>query len=301
MTENECSNWLVGGNVTSTSSIHVIQGNGLYAGHPNGEWARIGQNQATVLALLRHQGQVIMSANHGIYIWNRSTERWTQLHDETITEILTIAPLAGDPGVLAGCPYGVATARRDELGAARWTFYSDHLSPDERYSNALLVDPRDESRWLVGCEAGLLVYEASGARAVRSDLFDVSVRALYYTCDRFWAGTDDCGIFSSEDGLHWEKMGGEIEGAVYAISEAGNQLIAATQCGIVAGDAQGPWQRLGPRMLFAAIAVDPKDSQRWLAGASPGGLWQTTDAGQSWRQINYFKHVRAVLAPAGDA
>ena len=207
MTENECSNWLVGGNVTSTSSIHVIQGNGLYAGHPNGEWARIGQNQATVLALLRHQGQVIMSANHGIYIWNRSTERWTQLHDETITEILTIAPLAGDPGVLAGCPYGVATARRDELGAARWTFYSDHLSPDERYSNALLVDPRDESRWLVGCEAGLLVYEASGARAVRSDLFDVSVRALYYTCDRFWAGTDDCGIFSSEDGLHWDKNG----------------------------------------------------------------------------------------------
>jgi len=53
-------------------------------------------------------------------------------------------------------------------------------------------------------------------------------------------------------------------------------------------------------MLFAAVAVDPKDPQRWLAGASPGGLWQTADAGQSWQQIDHFKHVRAVLAPVGD-
>jgi photosystem II stability/assembly factor-like uncharacterized protein len=301
MTEDECSNWLVGGNVTSTTSIHVIQGNGLYAGSPGEEWQRIGQNQATVLALLRRQGQVIMSANHGIYSWDRSTERWAQLHDETITEILTIAPLSGDPGVLAGCPYGVATAQRDERGAARWTFYFDHLSPDERYSNALLVDPNDESRWLVGTEAGLIVYSQDGAKTERSDLFETPVRALYYAQNRFWAGSDDRGIFHSADGLSWTEAGTGVDGAVYALAKVGDQLVAATGCGLVLGDGEATWQRLGPRMLFAAVAVDPQNPQCWLAGASPGGLWQTTDAGQTWRQINHFKHVRAVLAPEGDA
>ena len=92
---------------------------------------------------------------------------------------------AGEPGLIAGCPYGVATAARDALGAARWTFHSDALGPDERYTNALLVDPNDESRWLAGSEAGVLVYSDSGAHADRSDLWDVPVRALYYTCDRF--------------------------------------------------------------------------------------------------------------------
>ena len=61
------------------------------------------------------------------------------------------------------------------------------------------------------------------------------------------------------------------------------------------------WQRLGPRMLFAALAVDGDNPQRWLAGASPGGLWHTEDGGQTWNQLDGFKHVRAVLPPEEKA
>ena len=127
------------------------------------------------------------------------------------------------------------------------------------------------------------------------------MRALYYTRDRFWAGAERGGLFSSEDGLYWEQMGGNIEGAVYDINEADNRLLSATGYGIVAGDAEGPWQRLGPRMLFATLAVDGRDPQRWLAGASPGGLWHTEDGGQTWSQLDGFKHVRAVLPPEEKA
>ena len=141
-----------------------------------------------------------MSANHGLYSWASSAGRWTQLQDETLTEILAIAPLSGDPGVLAGCPYGVATAHRDELGAARWTFYLDHLSPDERYTNALLIDPNDESRWLVGSEAGLIVYSQAGAKTARSDLFDTPVRALHYAQNGFWAGSGLAGQMAAWSG-----------------------------------------------------------------------------------------------------
>ena len=49
--------------------------------------------------------------------------------------------IAGDPGLVVACPYGIATAVRDELGAARWTFHSDSPVPDERFANALLIDP----------------------------------------------------------------------------------------------------------------------------------------------------------------
>ena len=301
MNRDLCSDWLVGGTLTATSGIHVIQGPGLYAGAPGGAWTRVGYNQAMTFRLLRDETRVVLSANHGLYAWERSAARWIQLHDETLTEILAIAPGSGDPGLLAGCPYGVATAARDALGAARWTFHSDALRPDERYTNALLVDPNDASRWLAGSEAGVVVYSGSGAQATPSNLWDVPVRALYYTCDRFWAGAERGGIFSSEDGLHWERMGGDIEGAVYDIGEADNRLIAATGHGIVAGDAQGPWQRLGPRMLFATLAVDRRDPQCWLAGASPGGLWQTGDGGQTWSQLDGFKHVRAILPPEENA
>ena len=58
--------------------------------------------------------------------------------------------------------------------------------------------------------------------------------------------------------------------------------------------------RLGPRMLFATLAVDGDNPQRWLiAGASPGGLWHTEDGGQTWNQLDGFKHVRAT-APRGE-
>ncbi len=309
MTDDGCSDWMVGGSVSTTDGIHTIQGPGLFHGNPESAWARLGHNQATARALIRQQGRVLMSADHGLWSWDRAATSWTQLHDETLTEIHAIAASPGDPGVLAGCPYGVATARwtpldgglgdgmGDESGVARWRFFSDTLTPDERYTNALLVDPNDHSRWLAGTEAGILIYTGTGTQVARSDLFDTPVRCLYRWQDRFWAGTDDRGILSSADGIHWIVAGGDIEGPVYAMSCAGRGLAAATGHGLVAGDGEGLWQRLGPRLLFAAVAVDPTDPDTWLAGASPGGLWHTADAGHTWRQISPFKDVRTVLAP----
>ena len=300
MIEDTCTNWLVGGNPESNDGLHTIQGPGLYAGSPDDEWVRLGHNQASVFALLRQPGRVLMGADHGLWSWDRMKSGWVQYHDETLTEVLSIAALPGEPGVLAGCPYGVARARRDEPGVTRWNFLSEPLSPDERYTNALLVDPNDPGHWVAGTEAGIILYTQDGAQTTRGDLFDSPVRALFYTQDRFWAGTDDRGIFSSQDGLHWVAAGEGVEGAVYAIASAGTKLVAATPYGLVVGDGAGPWQRCGPRMLFVTVAVDPADPTRWMAGASPGGLWHTQDAGQSWRQIDTYKHVRAVLAPEGQ-
>src|SRR4051812_34480787 len=35
----------------------------------------------------------------------------------------------------------------------------------------------------------------------------------------------------------------------------------------------------------SSIAVDPRDSTRWLAGVGNGGVWETRDAGDSWTPL----------------
>jgi hypothetical protein len=191
----------------------------------------------------------------------------------------------------------VASARRDDHGAARWTFHSDNLSPDERYTNAVVADPGDVTRWIAGSEAGVRVYSESGARCTPGDLTDVPVRALLATGGRFLAGTDSAAVFSSTDGLSWHQLGGDLEGPVYDLCTARDHLLAATGRGLAVGGMDGTWRHVGPRMLFACVAVDPAQPGRWLAGASPGGVWCTEDEGRSWRQLESFKRVRAILSP----
>src|SRR5215218_5280341 len=52
----------------------------------------------------------------------------------------------------------------------------------------------------------------------------------------------------------------------------------------------GVWTNLGPTDLLpndwarpvAALAVDPANTNHWLAGAALGGVWETSDAGATW-------------------
>src|SRR5262245_41749024 len=36
---------------------------------------------------------------------------------------------------------------------------------------------------------------------------------------------------------------------------------------------------------ISSIAVDPRDSRRWLLGVGNGGVWETRDAGETWTPI----------------
>jgi photosystem II stability/assembly factor-like uncharacterized protein len=47
------------------------------------------------------------------------------------------------------------------------------------------------------------------------------------------------------------------------------------------------WECLGPYNVagrVTSLAIHPEDHQCWVAGSAAGGVWLTTDAGQSWRQ-----------------
>ena len=293
-----CSHWLVGGSGLAHSALHNAVGSGLYTATTlDDSFTRLGHSQLTPFFVLRQAQRLAIGANHGLWEWRRDETRYIQLHDETLTEVLGLAAVPGDPGLVIACSYGIATAYRDELGAARWTFHSDSPVPDERFANALYIDPAHPDQWLVGTEAGVFIYLATDHQWQASDLNGTPVRALCSARGRLWAGTDDRGILHSEDGMHWTLAGSPVEGAVYALHDTGSSLLAATQYGIVTGDGDGSWTQTGPRLSTTSITSTPRTPGTWAAGASPGGLWHTRDAGGHWQQAGDFKHVRVVLAP----
>ncbi|MEW6752256.1 MAG: hypothetical protein AB1505_14935 [Candidatus Latescibacterota bacterium] len=278
-------------------------GAGAYRGRLGGTWGPVGGYGYRVTSLLQHRGHTFCGAGCGVWMVDLDGGRWEQLHDETLTEVLDLAPLPGDPGLLAASAYGVATPARDALGAARWTFWSDGLGVNERYSNAALV--ADDGRWLVGTEAGVLVAEEGGRRWSRTSLTGRAVRALCRALGSWWAGSDAGGIWRSADGLRWDPAGqGAEQATVFALSAAGDRLLAGTLEGVLAGDGAGPWQRSGPRLLAAAVVSDPLDPRVWLAGGVPGGVWYTLDAGARWQQVAGLPSVAealTALAPRGQS
>ena len=174
-----CSHWLVGGSGLAHSGLHNAVGSGLYTATTlDDSFTRLGHSQLTPFFVLRQAQRLAIGANHGLWEWRRDETRYIQLHDETLTEVLGLAAVPGDPGLVIACSYGIATAYRDELGAARWTFHSDSPVPDERFANALYIDPAHPDQWLVGTEAGVFIYFATDHQWQASDLNGTPVRAL---------------------------------------------------------------------------------------------------------------------------
>ena len=272
---------------------------GLYRGAPDQQWSHVGGYEFRVTSIVRRQGRLFVGVGSGL--WEVMEDGpWRQLHDETLTEVLDIATIDGEPGLVAASAYGIATAALDELGAARWSFWSDSLRVNQRFSNAVLVI--DRTRWLVGTEGGVLLAVEGGAHWEHTDLQGGAVRGLCAAHGAYWAGTDERGIWTSTDGLHWESAGtGLDDGTVFAVAAAGEGLVAGTLDGVVYGDGRGYWQHAGPRMLMAAVGVDPLAPQVWLAGADPGGLWLTRDGGATWaQQAGLPTAMEAILPPSGD-
>ena len=278
----------------------TIGSNGVFHGIPGGNWERIGAQEYGISSLIRKPDRLLAGASwgSGLWEWTERSDRWKQLHDETLTEVLAIASIADSLGVVAGSPFGIATGRYDEIGAVRWTHHSDALRVNERFTNTILVHPDDPSTWLIGTEAGVLIVDNTGANWHRTTLSGTPVRALAFFKGFFWAGTDDAGIWYSEDGIRWDGVAKPPDGgAIFGLSEAGDNILAATEHGVVVGDKSGHWIRTGPRHLCTSVVAHPGCALTWMAGAAPGGLWYTKDSGGSWCQIEGFIDVRVILAP----
>lgn len=266
---------------------------GLYAGHPGDAWELQGGYAIRLTTILRAAGRTVVGGGAGLWEIPNDGNWWLQLHDETLTEVIGLAALAGDPGLLVASAYGVASGRRDRLDAVRWSFHTDALPPDDRFTSAVIVT---DTHWIAATEAGVLTTEAGSPAWSPSDLRDTPVRVLTQMRGQLWAGSDRRGIWRSDDGRHWQTAGHGLDGlAVYDLAAAGDLILAATEGGVFVGDGASDWRPVGPHLRVDAIDAA---GDTWLAGADPGGLWQSDDAGRSWRQIDGFPdRIAAIAAP----
>ena len=284
------------------ASAWLIGADGLHHSDDAEQWLTGGLRAHPILAVLRQPQRLLCGTLWGLWEVPEGASRWIQLHDETLTEVLAIAPAPGDPGVVAATPYGLTLGQRDAHGPARWMSRSDALRVDERFSNAVLPRPDAPGQWLVGTEAGVLCYTEPEDRWQRTDLSGRPCRALLHAFDAIWAGTDDGGVWRSVDGLAWQRAGrGLDDGTVFALAATGEQIIAGTMQGLCIGDGASAWRRCGPRLLVSAVAAHPDPDGPWLAGGTPGGLWRSDDAGASWRQSGRFDTVHCILPPEAAA
>jgi hypothetical protein len=278
------TNWLVGAN-------------GLYQGAPQKEWQAIGACSFTVNGIVQTDSGLTVGSDTGVWEIASGSERWVQLHDETMTSALGLASVPVGIGIVVASAYGVATAEMDDLNVPRWTWYSDELAVNERFSNVVLVDPNHPLRWLIGTEAGVLVREHERGEWVHTSLIGRPVRGLCWALGAFWAGVDDGGVWRSEDGVSWARAGGGLDDVtVYSIACTGDRLLVGLEGGIAVGDGTGRWAYQGPKIRTRVVIAQ---GDIWLAGASPGGLWWSSDLGQRWQKTGDFASVRSILAREG--
>lgn len=286
-----------------TAHSWLVGSRGLTCGHPPDDWTRAGARRHPVLSLCRAADAVWVGVTGGL--WEIRGDAWTQRHDETLTEVLAVCHAPREPArlpVVAGSPYGVATPDAARDGAWRWSFIDRGLSPDERFTSCLLVDPADGTRVWVGTEAGLFALDLEKRRMHPTNLSGTPVRALAAAHGALWAGTDLRGVWRRAADGSWHPAGARLDaGGVFSLAAAGSgTLLAGTSRGIAVGDGEGAWMLCGPRLLVSALAVGPADGtepgEAWLAGASPGGLWYSASRGKEWAIIPGHAYVRAIAS-----
>jgi hypothetical protein len=270
--------WLVG-----TSS-------GVYSPDDEGQWKKLGVYQFRVTAFYRSPKRVLAATGSGL--WQILQGQWLQLHDETLTEVMDVVDCGEE--VLAASAYGVALGKTDASGRTRWRWLSDDLPVNQRFTNALALAGE---QIIVGSEDGVLLYRADGGWQ-QTTLRDVAIRSLMTVAQGLYAGSD-AGLWFSGDGVSWQIVSEPMP--VYSFAGCGAVQIVGTEQGVRLVNGEGAWQSAGlESMRISAVAIDSANDSHWLAGACPGGLWETRDAGESWTSITEIQHtVEAIASPGG--
>jgi hypothetical protein len=285
--------------MADTNAPWLCGADGLYTSTDGITWDRLGPFDFPVHAVAKLHGGIAVATSNGLWQAPEDGGRPRQLHDETLTEVLALL-VSESWGIVAGSPYGVATATVDELGAYRWHSHTEDLPVNQRYTNALAPAPGSADRWIAGTEWGVLLCEEGGRRVQPTNLAGTPVRAFCLAGGIVLAGTDDRGVWASEDGHVWQAFGTGAEAApVFSLAAGGDTVLAGTGGGVLAFDGKA-WKRVGPRIAVTAVAAAPEAGGAWLAGATPGGLWRSDDEGVRWYQVMRTQSLRAIVAPARE-
>jgi len=154
----------------------------------------------------------------------------------------------------------------------------------------VMLDPRDGRRMLLGVSTGHLGptmfhsddLGATWTESTRPPAFRAdddlgrSLKSVFWLTPghadepgAWYAGGSPQGLFRSEDGgATWDPLDGWNDHPMWATW------------------AEWPEQNTPDGSMLHSINVDPRDAAHMYIGLSSGGVFETTDAGNSWRPLN---------------
>ncbi|MDZ7313007.1 MAG: hypothetical protein ONB45_17205 [candidate division KSB1 bacterium] len=159
----------------------------------------------------------------------------------------------------------------------------------------LVIDRANCARLLAATEDGIYVSTHRGERWALAGLKGKGIRTIVQDPTRakiFWAGTEDDGVFRSDDGGEtWQPFnhGAQLV-TVYTIAidpkNPDTIYLGTHEGGVYRSDDGGKsWQQkiTGLKNLVVhALAILPSNPKIVFAGTINGGLYRSTDGGETW-------------------
>jgi len=168
-----------------------------------------------------------------------------------VTEVLRVKIDPRDPNVVyAASAYGIF--KTSDNGKS-WQEKNRGL--DNTFVSDLVIDRTNSARLIAATEGGIYVSTHQGESWSLAALRGKGVRMVVQDplhAKRFWAGTEDEGVFlSTKKGERWQ-----------------------------------PANRNANLTTVYAVAIDPKNSNTVYLGTHEGGVYRSTDGGESWQPCN---------------
>ena len=197
-----------------------------------------------------------------------------------------------------------------ETDTASWKWTDVNTGIQETQITCVVPDPADASQLYVGTTGGMYVSHDGGTTwgrtATELDSQDI---AVIRAGTPMLAGTLREGLWMSADGAQWRRVAAkELSDDVLALSPSTSEpgvVLAGTSLGVwrvdlVKGTATDSSLGLKPKgsasqqvtyVEVTALATDPSDGQHVLAIVISDGLWESTNGGLLWKDVQLTDRV----------
>ena len=208
-----------------------------------------------------------------------------------------------DGTVYGGTRWGAVFASTDQGGT--WHRMEGDCASDV-YAFALTGSA--EGVQFLAADDGVFRFDAAGMRWGRVGLPNSDIRALvsHPSGKIFAAPDDDVVAFTSDRGGHWHPSPGGGEEVIALLATSGGVLFSAADSLRRSTDGGERWVRLGnglPAARASALAEAPDgaiiagfESYTGEEGSSGGGIYRSTDLGESWVYIGFGLGTVSALA-----
>ena len=197
---------------------------------------------------------------------------------------------------------------RSTDGAATWSAITGELPSDGALP--LLINRQAPAQLFAGTSLnGVYRSDDAGASWARSSFgMTLFVRGLAVnpaSPTTLYAGSLGAGVFKSTDGAETWTSVGLRDRNVFKLAidpDHPETVYAATSRGLARSTNGGvSWRGLGQRAAFVhAMVVDPRDRSRIFTGTTAGGVYRSSDGGETWEEAGAGLPPYTVFALAID-